>query len=262
MESKEELDALKSYKTPTGEVINIQEPATKKQLAEYNALAKKYNAMLSKDKSVQIKMKDIERLTYLYGLMSSKQKENAQPFPDFPKPPPPPKAPDAPPPPPPPKSPYEHIKEMAEKDATFYYNGTEISAEKAIDLVKQNKTLNIDSRSTHKNKPEVRISTKPIKIVDNQNRTEILVNGRTQEIFKLKKSEIKDLVLSCSEGQVKSFKIKIPKVPTQQITGNGLNSKMKNVISSINSNTKIMIFDVKISNSDKRSKPIIIEVQP
>ena len=68
-----------------------QDKATEKQLKEYNKLARKYNTM---DKeNMFIKKNDVERLKNLYGLMSSKQRKNAEPFPNFP---PPPKAPKAP----------------------------------------------------------------------------------------------------------------------------------------------------------------------
>ena len=64
----------------------LQDGATKAQVKEYNKLAKKYNKM---DKSsMRIKSSDIERLKYLYNLMSNKQRKNAQPFPNFPPPPP------------------------------------------------------------------------------------------------------------------------------------------------------------------------------
>ncbi len=74
----------------------ITDTPTAKQIAEYNVLAKKYNTMLSKSRSIQIKMKEVERLEYIYGLMSKKQKAAAEPFPDFPEPPPVPDAPKTP----------------------------------------------------------------------------------------------------------------------------------------------------------------------
>ncbi len=76
------------------ELISNQEKATKKQVKEYNALAKKYNDM-SEDKMV-IKKNDIERLKYLYNLMSVEQHKKAQPFPSFPAPPPAPNQPKVP----------------------------------------------------------------------------------------------------------------------------------------------------------------------
>ncbi|QCX01292.1 M56 family metallopeptidase [Aggregatimonas sangjinii] len=75
---------------------NSQQGATKKQIKEYNALAKKYNRQLSEEKNIRIYKPEVERLEYLYALMTQEQKENAETFPDFPEPPPSPKAPKAP----------------------------------------------------------------------------------------------------------------------------------------------------------------------
>ncbi len=254
--SQQEIDTRSTYKTPSGETIKILKEITPEELKEYNSLAKKYNMMLSKkNRSIQIKMQDVARLEYLYGLMSDKQKEKAETFPDFPPPPPMPEAPNAPEPPeipedyrlaireqetalmeqeialvesksqirqsvhalreqetalkeqeialvesksqvkqsgyalreqetalkereialvehtkelaqmevpPPPKSPLEHVREMAEKDAIFYYEGKKISSDKAIKIIKKNKSINIDSRRSNTDKPTVRLSTKPI----------------------------------------------------------------------------------------------------
>ena len=62
-----------------------QEGATKEQLKEYNSLAKKYNAM-SKD-NFRVIGKEVNRLKYIYSIMSVSQKEDAQPYPNFPPPP-------------------------------------------------------------------------------------------------------------------------------------------------------------------------------
>lgn len=277
--------------------------ATPKQLAEYNKLAKHYNSMPRN--KMKIYKKDVERLEYLFSVMSDEQRSNAEPFPDFPEPPPAPKAPqalseieeaehtihkiieeqdpydvvnsgirinnegkkvvfpehsrvyiynseksprnspglmkhlssselenaqyyyegtkvsskkgmtiikenkdikvetiphtskqpevriykadsegtipppphsphapkvlkgersDIPPPPMPPKpvSPLDHVIAMAKKDAQFLYEGKEISADKAIELMKNNKDLNIDSRTTKGKQPVVKISASPI----------------------------------------------------------------------------------------------------
>ncbi|WP_420321477.1 M56 family metallopeptidase [Flagellimonas sp.] len=166
-----------------------QQSATREQMAEYNKLAKHYNNMPRN--KMRILLSDVERLTYIYNLMSEKQRQDAEPFPDFPDPPAPPKAPsnkvappsppskhnvvEVPPPPPPgshimeapvppvPPTPLDHVKKMAAKGAVFYYEGKQISAEKAIKLVKNNKSLNIDSRGdTKSGKPTVKISKDPI----------------------------------------------------------------------------------------------------
>lgn len=193
---------------------NIQDGASRELMKEYNALAKKYNRMLSESTSIQIKSKDVERLEYIYGLMSDKQKADAEPFPDFPEPPAPPKAPkepeltereeaakiikktieeqdpydvvggnisytqppkapkvkkgeksDVPPSPPAapePIEPIDHVIEMAKKGATFYYEGEKVSADKAIELLKKDKDLNIQSTGSNSKKPTVKITKAPI----------------------------------------------------------------------------------------------------
>jgi bla regulator protein blaR1 len=92
--SKVIVSEEKNTKKSEQELISNQEKATKDQVKEYNALAKKYNDM-SEDKMV-IKKNDIERLKYLYNLMSVQQRKKAQPFPSFPAPPPAPDIPKAP----------------------------------------------------------------------------------------------------------------------------------------------------------------------
>lgn len=131
--------------------------ATKKQLATYNALAKKYNKMPN-GKRVY-KLKDLQKLTSIYKIMTAEQKKNAEPFPEFLPPPPPPhkvSKTDVPPPPPPSMKPLDYVIKMAKKGETFYYKGKRISSDKAIDLLKKNKKLNIESK-----KNEIYISSKP-----------------------------------------------------------------------------------------------------
>ena len=68
-----------------------------------------------------------------------------------------------PPAPPEPESPTDHIISMAKKGATFMYEGKEISSDKAIEILKNNNKINIESKSDN-GKPTVRLSTKPITI--------------------------------------------------------------------------------------------------
>ena len=163
-----------------------QETATKTQMADYNILAKKYNTMISKGGNIRIMKSDVDKLTNIYEIMSDEQKISAQPFPDFPEPPPAPNAPlvhrgeksDIPPPPSPnvkkeeisntpppptPPSPLDYAIDMAKKGATFFYEGKEVSSDKAIDLLKKNKELNIESIAKN-GKAEVRITKEPVTI--------------------------------------------------------------------------------------------------
>lgn len=219
---------MKDGKTIKGVSIKeAQKKATSEEIFEYNTLAKKYNTMLAKKGNIRILKSEVDRMEYLYGLMSDKQKATAEIFPDFPQPPPAPEAPKAhnereeasnkikeiieeqdpydvvgagikinrtrpvspkflkgevsdirppaprvvkgqvsdipPPPPPEPQSPLDHVIEMAKKGAIFYYEGKEISSEKAIDLMKKNKGINIDSQRKN-GVQQVNLSNEPITI--------------------------------------------------------------------------------------------------
>ena len=76
--------------------ISTQQKATKKQIAEYNAWAKKINVAIKKanaDKSYEypiIQQKDVKYYINIYkNLMTDEQRKNAEPFPQIPPPPPP-----------------------------------------------------------------------------------------------------------------------------------------------------------------------------
>lgn len=153
-----------------------QQSATREEMKEYNALAKKYNEM---DRNqMLIKKSEVMRLKTIYGKMSKKQQADAEPFPDFPPAPPAPGAPEPPldteeviklypnnpPAPPAPPKPVEHIKEMVAKGASFTLNGEKISGKKAIEVVQKNKHINIDAREANGAKPIVKLSTDPIVI--------------------------------------------------------------------------------------------------
>lgn len=64
-----------------------------------------------------------------------------------------------------PKSPQETIKEMAEQNATFYYNGDSITAEKALEIVNTQKKINMSSQSNN-GVSVVHLSNKGIKTIN------------------------------------------------------------------------------------------------
>ena len=70
----------------TNSLIEQQQSASREQMKEYNALAKEYNSV-PMEKRIY-KLKDIERMKYIYGLMSEKQRKSAEPFPKIPPKPP------------------------------------------------------------------------------------------------------------------------------------------------------------------------------
>ncbi len=176
------------------QTYTFQDKATPEQIAEYNKLVKKYNEM-SMDSFI-IKYKEVKRLKHIYSLMSATQKKKAEVFPNFPPPPPAPDAPsikgttgvppppsapnrvysaprkvykdqksdNVPPPPPSPPNPLDHIIELAKKGAIFYNEDKEISSDKAIDIVKKNKSINIQVLDHNSSKPIVKLSKKPITI--------------------------------------------------------------------------------------------------
>jgi hypothetical protein len=164
LETSENTGLQDAYKNWHENVINnFQNKATKEELAEYNKLAKEYNSVDIKQRI--IKLKDLNRLEYIYNKMTPNQKKEAQPFPEcFPPPPPPPptKANEMmPPPPPPPPVPLDHVIEMAKDGAEFYYEGKKISSDSAIDIVQKNQNIYI-STHTKKGIHIINLSTKPI----------------------------------------------------------------------------------------------------
>jgi hypothetical protein len=71
-------------------------------------------------------------------------------------------SPPQPPLPPEPLEPLDHIIEMAKKGATFYFEDKEISSDKAIELIKKNKSLNISTSKSNSKKTKVKITKAPI----------------------------------------------------------------------------------------------------
>tara|TARA_R110000796_G_scaffold37722_4_gene95390 strand:- start:297141 stop:299249 length:2109 start_codon:yes stop_codon:yes gene_type:complete len=192
-----------------------QDGATEAQILEYNTLAKKYNTM--DPNHMRIQKSEIDRMEYIYSIMTEKQKKDAEAYPEIPPMPEPPMPPlppmpnrllehekalnkqekklvlqekalmekekdlhlqesklieqekiiatlPTPPLPPTPKSPLDHVIEMAKKGALFYYKDKEISSDKAIEILKKNNNLNIDTRNSTGKNPVVRISKEPISI--------------------------------------------------------------------------------------------------
>ncbi|RZN84251.1 MAG: M56 family metallopeptidase [Winogradskyella sp.] len=99
-ESLPEAVLVTEWPMPTAVVVNKitdqQKTPTAKEVAEYNAWAKKLSNQISKAKSNKnadypiIKQKDIEKYKSIYSRMTEKQKTNAEVFPNIPPPPPPP----------------------------------------------------------------------------------------------------------------------------------------------------------------------------
>ena len=56
--------------------------------------------------------------------------------------------------------------ELAKKGATFYFEGKKISSDKAIEITKSNKSINIQIKGHDSKKPIVKLSNQPITVED------------------------------------------------------------------------------------------------
>jgi hypothetical protein len=181
----------------------VQDIATKAQVKEYNTLAKKYNTMSKDNFRILVKeANQITHLYSLMTEQQKESAQPFPDFPPPPSspkvtkhiksnipPPPPPVLPvihkgeikevpplplspspvqgeikEVPPPPPSPKSPEEHMIEMAEKDAVFYFDGKKISSDKAIKILKESKKISVLTRHEGLERPIVELSVSPLVI--------------------------------------------------------------------------------------------------
>ena len=72
------------------------------------------------------------------------------------------------PPPPGPEKPLDHVIAMAKRNATFHYENEKITSDKAINLLKENSDLNIQTRLNDPKPPMVYISKKGITVEDHK----------------------------------------------------------------------------------------------
>ncbi|MEZ4874281.1 MAG: M56 family metallopeptidase [Flavobacteriaceae bacterium] len=95
--------------------------------------------------------------------------------------------PDAPPPPPVPEAPntLDFVIDIAKKGAIFYLDGSKISSDKAIETVKKNRKINIQSNDDEK-VPVVKLYTKPIQLSPKS-------NGGTQTYTPKKTSPVEQI---------------------------------------------------------------------
>lgn len=154
-----------------------------------------------------------------------------------------------PPPPPPPISPIDHIVAMAKKEAKFYYDGQDISSDKAIELVKTEKELNIFTKDASSKKPRVYL-TKDTKAPTDQKSKELInVNGKTpvNGQLTLSRHELENLELTFEDLKIVSFKFKVPGKPSRSNSGNSLNNHSKALLKSVSSGKAVDFFDIKDS---------------
>ncbi|REG89771.1 M56 family metallopeptidase [Winogradskyella sediminis] len=251
-----------------------QEIATDKEVAEYNAWArqlKKETLAAQEDESNGktanypiVKQKDLIKYVGIYKRMTSAQKENSVELPiaddelkttglKFP-------------PPPPPETTLDFIVRMAKANAKFFNQGKSISSDEAIALIKTNPKLNVNAQKTDTARPLIYISKKPILIgvkgkADEQLSINVMVNGkaiRTSEI-EMTIETFKNLELSTKNGNISSFKLKIPGKATQFLKGHSIDLNSVKHISDINIGDHLVLFDIK-DDSDIIIEPLIIKI--
>ena len=261
-----------------------QQKPSAKQIAEYNAWAKKINTAVAKAKANPnkntypiVRQKDVDKHKRIYNSMTTEQKKIAEPFPQSPPPPPPPtiktgkvsdsqieaynnwvkslKDPNG-----------NHL--MVKKEHYEYFTGiynlmTEEQQKKSEGLppppppppAKENKPFIFKTDSS-----EI------IEVVEDpqpQEQESILpiVNGKTIRSGKLSltRNEIKDIILSTKNGKVTEFKFKIPGIPTQKINSNTLNVDALKHLQSAKKDDQLVLFALKDS-SDSKIAPIVITI--
>lgn len=107
----------------TGKII--QQKATKAEIATYNKLAKKYNAIAIENR--KIPLEDLKVLETIYNKMSLGQRGQAQPFPEC-------------------KQTRNYSKKEDNKkfaEANYYYKGENITFDQANELLDKNKNIGI-----------------------------------------------------------------------------------------------------------------------
>ena len=188
-----------------------QQKASKEQIAEYNKLSKHYNSQPI-DKRIY-KQRDIERLKYLYELMSAAQKKNVEPFPNIAPPPPPPapkaKKADVPPPPLPPNATDAQKKKYKEaiRDAQVAAKIQRVKAEKQK-MVRVREIRSADERKKLKQEKlaykETQVAARTLKLKAQKERVKVREIRTVEDRNKLKHEK-----LAYKEAQVAARTLKL-----------------------------------------------------
>lgn len=109
-----------------------QDGATKAQISEYNVLAKKYNTM--NPNKMRIKKQEADRMEYLYNIMTTQQKSNAETYPEIHPMPEPPMAPVAP------------NSKLLEQEESLIKLDTKLALQERELLIKENKLSEQESK--------------------------------------------------------------------------------------------------------------------
>lgn len=265
-----------------------QEKATPQQVVEYNTLAKKYNEQPKK--GMVLKLKEVNRIEYLYKLMTPSQKKKAEKYPNFPPPPPiPAEASEAD------IKKYKkfikiydkEIKKAAHelnridgivykdeisnippplpKNAKYILNNKKVSYEE-ISKVSNDKIQSVDIITKDNNGKKLNthvfyIYTK--KETKTSYGPKTLINGVTcnQCTLELTKGELAKMVVTIEKGKVTEFKIKFPKKPTVTVSNsNALNKEAKEFLEDASVGQMAQLFNLKSSESELKSPPVIFKI--
>ncbi|WP_084203435.1 M56 family metallopeptidase [Psychroserpens damuponensis] len=160
--------------------------------------------------------------------------------------------------PPKPISSLDFIIDLAKKNAVFFYEKEQITSDKAIELIKNNKELNIQATKTESKQPKVFISKEPISFNRGKSETPVMVNGKTpkDDLINLSKKELLNLELTLKNSDVVRFKFKTRGKPSCSVTGNKLNRVSKSLAKQAKEGTQIQLYDIK--DSDGHTHPPII----
>jgi bla regulator protein BlaR1 len=182
-------------------------------------------------------------------------------------------------PPKPPKSSLDHVINMAKKDAVFYLEGKKISSDKAIEALKKNKALNIQTLDSNSKQPKVYISKKPIiigvkgqegKTVSKGDVVEIVEDNFNYAIINkvqvsgvslnLSIDEFKKLSITHKKHKVTSFSIMFPDNKAFKINGNTLNAIAKSKTETLKQGQVITLFEIK-TDGNETTPPVLIEIK-
>ncbi|MFD2916556.1 M56 family metallopeptidase [Psychroserpens luteus] len=165
------------------------------------------------------------------------------------------------PPPPAPKSSLDFVIDLAKKNAIFFFENKKITSDEAIQLIKNNKELNLQATKTDSKQPQVFISKAPINLNRGKSKTPVIVNGKTSKDnqYILSSKKMQKLALTLKEAHVISFKIKFQGKPTQSVKGNELNKTVKNLVKKAKEGTQVQLYDIK-DNDGYTHPPVIITI--
>jgi len=255
-----------------------QRKATPKQVAEYNALAKKYNNQAKKN--MNVRLQDVKRLEYLYKLMTSSQKSEAEKFPNFPPMPAIPKVVEIVNDPKSnvssPKTPVKVIEiknaksiKQLPKEANYIVDNKKVSYDEASKISNDKiQSVDVVTKDENGNKLEQSLiyiyTKKVIKVIENSKRPITLINGiksREDRVLELTKGQLEKMVVTVGKGKVTEFKIKFPKKPTVTVSSSStLNKEAKTFLQEAKIGQMVQIFNLKSSESELKSHPVLFEI--